>query len=133
MQRDGKAARNVPKIFEDAGFQVVTPGNAPASIEVKKNSCTWVVERRADGTWAPSGPPRFTVRGLNCELEDRGYQKFWYADGRRFPIRKTDLQTLHRFEEEVRGVLGLTSLYNQSLGTISARTVYDRLTGRPDK
>jgi hypothetical protein len=75
------------------------------------------------------------VHGINCELEDRGYQKFWYSkpDGKRFPIRKVDLEILHRFDEEVRYVLGLKSLYNEALGSTNARTVYDRLTGRPDR
>jgi len=82
-----------------------------------------------------SGPPCFVVHGINCELEDRGYQKFWYSksDGKRFPICKVDLEVLHRFDEEVRYILGLKSLYNESLGTTNARTVYDRLTGRPDR
>jgi hypothetical protein len=75
------------------------------------------------------------VHGIPCELEDRGYQKFWYSrrEGKRFPITRADLETLHRFDEEVRSILGLKSLYNESLGTTNARTVYDRLTGRPDR
>ena len=49
------------------------------------------------------------MRGINCELEDRGYQKFWYSksEGKRFPIRKVELEILHRFDEEVRYILGL--------------------------
>jgi hypothetical protein len=72
---------------------------------------------------------------MNCELEDRGYQKFWLfqPDGKRFPIRKADLEILHRFDEEVRYLMGTTDLYNEALGTTNARTVYDRLTGRPDR
>jgi hypothetical protein len=82
-----------------------------------------------------SGPPYLVVHGINCELEDRGYQKFWYskAENKHFPIRKVDLGILHRFDEEVRYILGMTSLYNESLGSTNARTVYDRLTGRPDR
>lgn len=133
MEPRQSTTQDVPKEFEQTGFQVVTPGKDSASIEVKKNNCAWVVDRRADGSWVPSGPPRFTIRGLDCELEDRGYQKFWYSNGRRFPIRKADLEALHRFEEEVRAVTGLSSLYNESLGTTSARSAYDRLMGRSDK
>ena len=59
----------------------------------------------------------------------------WYAkaEDKRFPIRKVDLEVLHRFDEEVRYILGLTSLYNEALGSTNARTVYDRLTGRADR
>ena len=93
----------------------------------------WRLERDRTGRWVPAGPPYFLVRGLNCELEDRGYQKFWYHEGERFPVRRVDLENLHRFEEEVRYILGLKRLYNLSLGSTSARTVYDRLAGRPDR
>jgi hypothetical protein len=81
------------------------------------------------------GPPYFVVHGVSCELEDRGYQKFWYSKtaGKRFPIRKVDLVTLHRFDEEIRYILGLKSLYNEALGSTNARTVYDRVAGRPDR
>jgi len=72
------------------------------------------------------------VRGVKCELEDRGYQKFWYRQGQRFPIRVADLRALHRFDEEVRDILQLRSMYHESLGSTSARSVYDRVSGRPD-
>jgi hypothetical protein len=123
----------VRKQFQEAGFTVSPAGQSPERLEVKKYNCLCYLERRQDGTWTPSGPPYYTVRGINCELEDRGYQKFWHHGGKSFPIRKNELETLHRFDEEVRYVLGLKSLYNESLGSTCARTVYDRLTGRPDR
>ena len=133
MAKDQTVAADVRKIFEKEGFQIVEVGARPESIGVKKYNCTWFLERHPDGSWVPSGPPYFIARGLNCELEDRGYQKFWYHNGQRFPIRHDDLKTFHRFNEEVRAILGLKSLYNLSLGSTCARTVYDRLTGRPDQ
>jgi hypothetical protein len=126
-------AADIRKQFEQAGFVISEAGRNPETLEVKKNSCLRYLVRRGDGTWVPSGPPYFLARGLNCELEDRGYQKFWYHDGKRFPIRKGDLETLHRFDQEMRSILGLKSLYNESLGSTCARTVYDRVHGRPDR
>lgn len=132
MDSKPTTATDIRKQFEKAGFEVLEAGQTPATLEVKKNKCTQRLEPLPDGGWAPAGPPQFTVRGMKCRLEDRGYQKFWYSDGRRFPIRKIDLATLHRFDEEVRGILGVKSLYNESLGTTCARSAYDRLTGRTD-
>jgi hypothetical protein len=126
------AAQDIQKQFKQAGFVV---GNAQGGrIEVKKLGCVAYLGKEG-GKAVYLAPPYFVVRGINCELEDRGYQKFWYAkaEGKRFPIRKVDLEVLHRFDEEVRYILGLTSLYNESLGSTNARTVYDRLTGRPDR
>ncbi len=40
------------------------------------------------------------------------------------------LQALHQFSEELCEATGQTSLYNQSLGTVSDRYVYDRVVDR---
>jgi hypothetical protein len=119
--------------FKAAGFEIVDGGSVPGSIGVRKYGFVWYLEPKADQQWLALGPPYFQIRGLDCELEDRGYQKFWRHGDTRFPIRKTDLQTLHCFDEEVREILRLRSLYNESLGSTCARTVYDRLEGRPDR
>jgi hypothetical protein len=124
-------ATDIRKQFTDAGFEIVTEGVSPGSIGVKKYNCVQYLEPKAAEAWLPLGPPYFIIRGLNYELEDRGFQRFWRHAGARFPIRKADLQALHRFDEEVREILRLPSLYNESLGSTCARTVYDRLEGRP--
>jgi hypothetical protein len=133
MGRAQAVATDIRRQFLEAGFEIVEPGERPGTIGVKKYNCIRYLEPGPQGGWSPFGPPYFIVRGLNCELEDRGYQKFWYSDGKRFPIQLPDLKALHRFDEEVRQILHLKSLYNESLGSTCARTVYDRLTGRPEQ
>jgi hypothetical protein len=133
MGNEPAAATDLRKQFQKAGFEIEGVGREPEALAVKKNHCTQLLQRKPKGEWEPAGPPTFNVRGLNCELEDRGYQKFWYHEGRRFPVRVGDLRTLHHFDQEVRTILGITSLYHQSLGTTSARSAYDRLDGRPDQ
>jgi hypothetical protein len=133
MEKEPTIATDIRKQLIAAGFEIVEPGVSPGSIGVKKYNCVQYLELKAGQAWLPLGPPYFILRGLNYELEDRGYQKFWRHEGTRFPIRKADLQTLHRFDEEVRDILRRRSLYNESLGSTCARTVYDRLEGRPDR
>jgi hypothetical protein len=133
MRQERKITIDIRKQFTTAGFEIVEAGMAPGSIGVKKYNCVQYLEPKAEQVWLPLGPPYFIIRGLNYELEDRGYQKFWYHRGMRFPIRKVDLQALHRFDEEVREILRWRSLYNESLGSTCARTVYDRLAGRPER
>ena len=118
--------------FEQAGFQVTGPSGNSGPLEVRKYNCVHQIDRDSQGIWSPVTPAHFLIRGLPCELEDQGYQKFWLCDGKRFPIRLQDLKDLHRFDQEVRHLLGLKSLYNDSLGTTCARSAYDRLEGRPD-
>lgn len=133
MRQQQAATTEFRKQFADAGFEILETNLSSASFGVKKYNCVQYLELKQDQTWVRVGPPCFIVRGLNCELEDRGYQKFWYYKGTRFPIRKPDLHALHRFDEEVRAILRLQSLYNESLGSTCARTEYDRLEGRPDQ
>ena len=97
---------------------------------ISKHGCAAVLE--ASG----SEEPQFAVRpGLEtsqgiAHLVDRGYQKFWQEGGRQLPALATQLQALHRFDQDLRAVMGLTALYNEALGTVSSRYVYDRLEGR---
>jgi hypothetical protein len=132
MANETAVAQDVRKQFEQAGFGVTE--TQPGRLELTKSGFVGRLESQR-GSWVYAGQPNFVVHGFNCELEDRGYQKFWFSatDGKRFPIRKVDLEALHRFDEEIRYILGLKTLYNEGLGTTNARTVYDRLTGRPDR
>ena len=132
MGQEQLVTTDIRKQFTTAGFEIVEAGVSPGSIGVKKYNCLQYLELKAERAWLPLSPPYFIIRGLNCELEDRGYQKFWRRRDTRFPIRKAELQTLHRFDGEVREILRVPSLYNESLGSTCVRTVYDRLEGRTD-
>jgi hypothetical protein len=132
MGREPKITTDLRKQFAAAGFEIEQASISPGSIGVKKYNCVQYLEPKVAEAWLPLGPPYFIIRGLNYELEDRGFQKFWRHGDARFPIRKADLEALHRFDEEVREILRFPSLYNESLGSTCARTAYDRLEGRPD-
>lgn len=64
-------------------------------------------------------------------LVSRGYQMFFHApSGRELPALASHLEKLHAFEEDLREGLGLTSLYNLSLGTTTTEHLYDRVEER---
>jgi len=113
--------------LKEAGFQVLAEGGG---VRISKHGCAAVLEASA------SGEPRFAVRaGLETKqgiahLVDRGFQKFWQEGERQFPALAAQLQALHRFDQDLRAAMGLTALYNEALGTVSSRYVYDRLEGR---
>lgn len=71
--------------------------------------------------------------GELATLVDGGFQKFFRApSGSQKPALAAELKALHAFEEDLREALYLTSLYNESLGTVSASYLYDRVKGRGD-
>ena len=64
-------------------------------------------------------------------LVDGGYQKFFRTTaGKQRPALASDLAGIHDFEEDLREALGLVSLYNESLGTVSTYYLYDRVKDR---
>ena len=64
-------------------------------------------------------------------LTDVGYQKvFRTRAGDCQPATAGQLKSLHAFLENLRDGLGLTSLYNESLGTVNSSHHYDRVEDR---
>ena len=47
-----------------------------------------------------------------------------------YPATADHLKALHDFSEELKEGLGMISLYNESLGTVSEAYVYDRVRDR---
>jgi len=64
-------------------------------------------------------------------LTDGGFQKFFVTpSGKRKPALAEELKAIQNFQEDLREALGLTSLYNESMGTVSNLYLYDRVEGR---
>lgn len=112
------------KQLEGAGFEVRPEPDGTARIV--RGSCGALAR---DGRIERAG---WIVAGQIARLVDGGFQKFWAVGGaRRAPALADQLMALHAFEEDLREALGLTSLYNTSLGTTNDLHSYDRLEGRP--
>lgn len=80
---------------------------------------------------------RFTVRAgiaMGTEigtLTDGGYQKFFVTpQGKRMPAQAHQLEAIQNFQEDLRETFGMTSLYNEAMGTVSNQYLYDRVEGR---
>jgi hypothetical protein len=83
------------------------------------------------GSPSPVGSAGVLLNGEIAALVDGGFQKFLQtATGKRRPALASDLEAIHKFEEDLGEALGLTTLYNQALGTVSTRYLYDRLKDR---
>jgi hypothetical protein len=85
----------------------------------------------------PNGVPEATERAgvvIGKEigtLTDEGFQKFFTTpSGKRKPALAEELKEIHNFQEDLREALNLTTLYNESLGTVSNLYLYDRVEGR---
>jgi len=112
-----------------AGFRTESIGGGKTRIERDGVACV-----------AEPGPgelPRIVERAgivMGNEigtLTDGGFQKFFVTpSGKRKPALAEELKAIQNFQEDLREALGLTSLYNESMGTVSNLYLYDRVEGR---
>jgi hypothetical protein len=112
-----------------AGFKTESIGAGKTRIE--RNGVAAVAEPGLEDV------PRFVVRAgvvMRNEigtLTDEGFQKFFTTpSGKRKPALAEELKAIQNFQEDLREALGLTSLYNESMGTVSNLYIYDRVEGR---
>jgi hypothetical protein len=106
---------------ETAGRALVTRGGCAATVEDAGNGAVKI---------GKAGVLIGTEIGM---LVSRGYQMFLHTpSGREIPALAQHLHQLHDFDEDLREGLGLTSLYNLSLGTTSEEHLYDRVEDRDE-
>ena len=74
--------------------------------------------------------PALRMDEESAVLVDCGFQKFFRASWGELPATAERLSALHRFEEELKFLAGLESLYHESLGATSDLHGYDRRTRR---
>jgi hypothetical protein len=112
-----------------AGFRVESAPGGKTRIE--RNGVACIAEP------GPAGVPQIIERAgivMGKEigsLTDGGFQKFFTTpSGKRKPALAEELKEIHNFQEDLREALGLTTLYNEALGTVSNLYLYDRVEGR---
>jgi len=97
---------------------------------VTRDGCGAMVEDSGNGQ-VKVGKAGVLVGAEIANLVSRGYQMFLRTpSGKEIPALADQLKKLHAFDEDLREGLGLTSLYNLSLGTTSDDHLYDRVEDR---
>src|SRR5258708_29646894 len=107
-------------------------------VEVRQEGSRWQVQRGSCVATLEQGPdsleiigePGFRLGGEVAQLLDGGYQKFLQTPTRKVPATADHLREMHAFQETLTAALGAESLYNLSLGTVSASYHYYRGKGR---
>lgn len=111
-----------------AGFQV-QPGPQGTTMVTRHRLGALLKE-------GPDGRPQIVDTGIVlgnelAVLTDVGFQKIFLApSGKRTAALAEHLHALHDFREDLVELLGLESLYNESLGTVNEKHLYDRVAGR---
>lgn len=125
------------KTYEDAlswlrehGFDVLeAPGTAGRVFLKKYNVSAAIQKDGADGVKI-FAYPGYLVGSEISKLVNKGYQQFLKTSKAEVPATADHLKALHSFAEELKEGLGLPSLYNEALGTVSESYQYDRIVDR---
>ncbi len=111
-------------------FQFDSRVAGPGRVRVTRGGVGADIEDKGDGK-VEIGKAGVLIGDEIGVLTSRGYQMFLRtASGKEIPALAPHLKKLHAFDEDLREALGLTSLYNLSLGTTSEAHMYDRVEDR---
>lgn len=113
--------------LRSAGFTVDAQGSKAT---VSRGRCAAILESR-DPDRPQVHQAGILVGGEIGYAVHGGFQTFIRTPGGKIePALARDLKALHAFEEDLKETLGLTSLYNESLGTTFDQHMYDRVVNR---
>jgi hypothetical protein len=125
------------RTYEDAvnwlrehGFDLIEAPGTQARVFVKKYNCSAAIQKTDDGGVKIFAYPGYLIGGEISKLVNKGYQQFLKTTKSEVPATADHLKALHQFAEELKEALGLPSLYNESLGTVSESYHYDRIQDR---
>ncbi len=116
--------------LRDHEFDILEAPGTQNRVFLKKLNSSAAIEKADDGTARIFAKPGILIGSEISRLIDKGYQKFLKTTKTEVPATADHLKNLHQFTEELREATGETSLYNQSLGSVSDRYVYDRVKDR---
>ncbi|HLJ87573.1 MAG TPA: hypothetical protein VKZ53_12175 [Candidatus Angelobacter sp.] len=118
--------------LREHGFEILDAPGTSGRVFLKKLNCSAAIEKANDDTPRVFARPGYLISGEISRLVDKGYQKFLKTSKAEVPATADHLRAIHEFSEELQEALGGVSLYNQSLGTVSDRYVYDRVKDRDE-
>src|ERR1700723_444589 len=128
------AAKVEEKTYEEAvqwlrdhGFDLIEAPGAQTRVFLKKYNCSAAIQKTDDGGVKIFAYPGYLIGSEISKLVNRGYQQFLKTSKTEVPATADHLKALQSYAEELKVALGLPSLYNESLGTVSDSYHYDRL------
>ncbi len=116
--------------LRDHGFDLLEAPGVQNRVFLKKYNCSAAIEKTADDGVKIFAYPGYLISGEIAKLVNRGYQQVLKTTKTEVAATADHLKALHSFSEELKEALGLPSLYNESLGTVSEQYQYDRIENR---
>jgi hypothetical protein len=116
--------------LRDNGFDVTDAPGTTARVFLRKYNVSAAIQKNADDGVKIFAYPGYLIGSEISKLINKGYQQFLKTSKNEVPATADQLKALQTFSEELKQGLGLPSLYNESLGTVSEAYQYDRVENR---
>jgi len=116
--------------LRDHGFDLIEAPGTQDRVFLKKYCCSAAIQKNGDDNVKIFAYPGYLIGSEISKLINRGYQQFLKTAKTEVPATADHLKALQQFTEELKEGLGLPSLYNESLGTVSESYQYDRIEDR---
>src|SRR6202043_3703480 len=114
----------------DQGFDVTDAPGTNGRVFLRKYNVSAAIQKGPDDSVKIFAYPGYLIGSEISKLVNRGYQQFLKTSKNEVPATADHLKALHAFAEELKVGLGLPSLYNEALGTVSESYQYDRIEDR---
>ena len=116
--------------LREHGFDLIEAPGTQGRVFLKKYSCSAAIQKDGVDGVKIFAYPGYMIGSEISKLVNRGYQQFLKTSKNEIAATADHLKALQQFTEELKECLGLPSLYNESLGTVSESYHYDRIKDR---
>ena len=116
--------------LRDHGFDVTDAPGTNSRVFLRKYNVSAAIQKTPEDGIKIFAYPGYLIGSEISKLVNRGYQQFLKTSKQEIPATAEHLKALQQFSEELKEALGLPSLYNESLGTVSEAYQYDRVENR---
>src|SRR5580658_2994849 len=118
--------------LREHGFDVTDAPGTNGRVFLRKYNVSAAIQKTDDDTVKIFAYPGYLIGSEISKLVNKGYQQFMKTSKTEVPATAEHLKALQSFSEELKEALGLPSLYNESLGTVSESYHYDRVKDRDE-
>ncbi|MGA8763623.1 MAG: hypothetical protein WB562_12225 [Candidatus Sulfotelmatobacter sp.] len=116
--------------LRDHGFDVTEAPGMSGRVFLRKYNVSSAIQKTPEEGVKIFAYPGYLIGSEISKLVNRGYQQFLKTSKTEIPATADHLKALQSFAEELKVALGIPSLYNESLGTVSESYHYDRIEDR---
>lgn len=113
--------------LREHGFDVTDAPGTNGRVFLRKYNVSAAIQKTPEDTVKIFAYPGYLIGSEISKLVNRGYQQFLKTSKTEVPATAEHLKALQSFAEELKLGLGIPSLYNESLGTVSESYQYDRV------